>query len=122
MAANRIEPLITALHYLFSHTGEATVVVHCLDLDIVASGASIEEAEASLNAKVLQQIGSCWVNGNFSQLSFKAPAENWQALEFAKQMSPTHLSVEIPPVVLAINRMAAEIPVMRLEMLARAAA
>lgn len=109
------EPILTALHYLFSHEGDRTVA-HCLDLDIAASGANLTEAEESLNALVLVQIGSCFSAGNFAQLKFnKAPFEYWKALEGARQLDTVHLEVEVPPVVLPVERRTVLLPVVRSE-------
>lgn len=110
-AAN--EPILTALHYLFSHEGEK-VVAHCLELDIATHGMDLQEAEESLNALVLFQIGSCYTAGNFAQLKFKAPFVDWKELEGARPMETIHLEVEIPPVVLPVTRKVA-LPVMRSE-------
>lgn len=117
--ANQPEPILTALHYLFTHEG-GKVVAHCLELDIATHGTSITDAEESLNALVLYQIGSCYVSGNFAQLRYKAPFEYWQALEGARDMGTVHLEVEVPPVVLPVSKKVA-LPVVRVERIAVAA-
>lgn len=96
-------PVFTALNYLFSIEGTRTVA-HCLDLDLVTSAPSIEAAEASLNALVIQQIRTCFVTGNYSQLEFKAPSEYWQKHEHAKLLETVRLAIEVPPVVLPVDR------------------
>src|ERR1022692_2559334 len=101
--ARSVGPLLTALHYLFSHES-GKVVAHCLELDIATHGRSIEEAEESLNMLVLYQISTCYVAGNLSQLKFKAPFEYWQALEGARDMGTTHLEVEVPPLLLPVSK------------------
>ena len=111
-----IEPLLTALHYLFSHE-DGKVVAHCLELDIATHGKNIDEAQESLNMLVLYQISTCYVAGNFSQLKFKAPFEYWQALEGARDMGTVHLEVEVPPVLLPVSKRFA-LPVMRVERIA----
>lgn len=105
--------VLTALHYLFTHSGNKTVA-HCLDLDIATSGADLAEAEESLNALVLYQVSSCFVAGNFSQLRFKAPFPYWQELERAKALGTGHLEIEVPPVVLPVER-SVGLPVIRAE-------
>jgi len=107
------QPILTALHYLFTHE-EGKVVAHCLELDIATHGDNIREAESSLNALVLYQISTCYVAGNFAQLKRKAPFEDWQALEGARDMGTVHLEVEVPPVVLPVSKKVA-LPVMRVE-------
>jgi hypothetical protein len=114
MATTQTEPILTALHYLFSHEEDRTVA-HCLDLDIAASGANVSEAEENLNALVLIQISSCFSAGNFAQLKFKAPFEYWKALEGARQLDTIHLEVEVPPVVLPVERRTVLLPVVRSE-------
>ena len=118
-AGNPVEPLLSALHYLFSHDN-GKVVAHCLELDIATHGRNIEEAEESLNMLVLYQISTCYVAGNFSQLKFKAPFEYWQALEGARDMGTTHLEVEVPPLLLPVSKNFV-LPVMRVERVAVAA-
>jgi hypothetical protein len=107
------EPILTALHYLFTHE-EGRVVGHCLELDIATHGSDIADAESSLNALVLYQIGTCYVAGNFTELKSKAPFEFWQALEGARDMGTVHLEVEVPPVVLPVCKKIA-LPVVRVE-------
>jgi hypothetical protein len=107
------EPILTALHYLFSHES-GKVVAHCLELDIATHGRDLQDAEESLNALVLFQISTCYTAGNFAQLKHKAPFEDWQELEGAKTMDTVHLEVEVPPVVLPVTRKVA-LPVMRSE-------
>lgn len=108
------DKFLTALHYLFSHSG-GRIIAHCLDLDLVTSGDSIEQAENRLNAVVLAQIATCYSSGNFGQLSFQAPTEYWRALSDAKELTRTHLEVEVPPIVLPVNRSVVALPVYRHE-------
>lgn len=97
------EPILKALHYYFTREGER-VVVHCLDLDLVASGAEMGIAEERLNTAVVAQIAACYMGGNYPQLRFTAPEEYWEAFRAAKQLDSTKLEVEVPPVVLPVNR------------------
>jgi len=120
MASQSESTILTALHYLFSHT-DGKIVAHCLDLDLVTSGATLEAAEDRLNAVVLAQIGLCYTSGNFAQLLAKAPSEYWQMASNAQEMARTHLEVEVPPVVLPVKRSVATLPVYRSEILAMAA-
>lgn len=120
MANQPENTILTALHYLFSHA-DGKIVAHCLDLDLVTSEDSLERAEERLNAVVLAQIASCWNSGNFSQLQFKAPAEYWDRVSTAREMTRTQLKVEVPPVVLPVKRSVVNLPVYRSEILAKAA-
>lgn len=121
MANTQSETILTALHYLFTHSGN-NVVAHCLDLDLVTSGNSLERAEENLNAIVLAQIASCYTAGNFAQFRTKAPAEYWQSLSDAKELERTHLEVEVPPVVLPVSRSVVTLAVYRSEKSLAAAA
>jgi hypothetical protein len=109
------EMILTALHYLFSHDKNGKVNAHCLDLDLVASGVSIPAAEERLNAVVLAQIAFCFQGGNLGQLRFKAPAEYWQKLSKSRQLDKGQLEVEIPPIVLPVERGLVSLAVYRCE-------
>jgi hypothetical protein len=121
MAIQTGTTILTALHYLFTHTHEEKVVAHCLDLDLVVSGTDIDKAEERLNAVVLAQISSCFTAGNFAQLRFKAPNSYWEALSEAKDLSKKHLEVEVPPIVLPVERSVVSLQVYRGEVMAMAA-
>lgn len=112
---NQAEMILTALHYLFSHDKNGKVNAHCLDLDLVASGESIEKAEERLNAIVLAQIAACFQGGNLGQLRFKAPGEYWLKLPKARQLDKRLLEVEVPPIVLPVNRSMVSLAVYRCE-------
>ncbi|HUY13068.1 MAG TPA: hypothetical protein VMX16_05455 [Terriglobia bacterium] len=112
--SSQSDTILTALHYLFSHS-EGRIVAHCLDLDLVTSGNTIESAEERLNAIVLAQIAICYTGGNYAQLRFKAPAESWQMLSTARELPKLNLEVDVPPVVLPVKRSVALLPVYRHE-------
>jgi hypothetical protein len=112
--SNQSETSLTALHYLFTHK-ENRVVGHCLDLDLVTSGNDLAQAEERLNAVVLAQIGICYSEGNYGQLRFKAPSEYWKMLVDGKELERKQLEVEVPPVVLPVNRSSVQLPVYRHE-------
>ncbi|HKW76559.1 MAG TPA: hypothetical protein VJN64_13605 [Terriglobales bacterium] len=113
MAQPTAAPVFTSLNYLFSHLDGKTVA-HCLDLDIVTSGADLREAEQSLNALVLRQLSICFISGNFDQLRFKAPSEYWEMSQKARLLETVRLEVEIPPVVIPVTKKWS-IPVTRAE-------
>jgi hypothetical protein len=120
MAIQPDNTILTALHYLFSHS-DGKIIAHCLDLDLVTSGENIEKAEERLNAVVLAQIEMCFTSGNFGQLRFQAPTEYWQAMSDAHELGRSHLEVEVPPVVLPVKRSVVTLSVYRGETLAKAA-
>jgi hypothetical protein len=107
-------PLMQGLRYLFSHD-DGAVVAHCLDLDIVTSGVDINDAEESLNALVLTQIASCFASGNLSQLLIKAPKEYWECLTKAKLLGHAELQVEVPPVLIAVEKRMGSLQIARFE-------
>jgi hypothetical protein len=109
---------IRSLTYLFSHEGGRTIA-HCLDLDIATSGSSIEDAEASLDALVVVQIGQNFAAGNFSQLRFKAPFEYWEELNDAARLENRHIKIEVPEAVLPVSSFC--LPILRSELTAAAA-
>jgi hypothetical protein len=113
LSENQTGTMLNALHYLFTHDG-SRVIAHCLDLDIATNGTSIEDAEESLNALVLIQIASCFAKGNFAELRFRAPFEDWQRLSGARSLETVSLEVEVPPVVLPVSRKV-QVPVVRSE-------
>lgn len=115
MAAQTETSILTALHYLFSHTRDGKVVAHCLDLDLVTSGSDLNAAEASLNAIVLAQIASCFTSGNYAQLRVRAPNKYWDALKEATELEKANLEVEVPPVVLPVSRSVVSLQVFRCE-------
>jgi len=115
MAGMSNNPILTGLSYLFSHEGDKTVA-HCLTLDLVASGANLEEAEESLNAIVTIQIVTCVKSGNWVQLKRSAPPAYWQAIEDARPLPSALLEIEVPPVVLPVERYKTSLPVSRFEM------
>lgn len=105
-------PLLMALHYLFSHSGDK-FVAHCLDLDIATSAPTLEAAEQRLNRLVQFQVATC-SEGNERQLMVTAPFEYWKALSSAKALQPSTLEIEVPPHVLPVTRKEA-ITVLRAE-------
>lgn len=119
MAKTSEHRILNALHYLFTHRDDK-IVAHCLDLDLVTTGTTIEKAEERLNAVVLAQFASCYTTGNFAQLNFQAPAKYWDAMAKASELGKSHLEVEIPPVVLPVERSVVTLSVFRGE-LAKAA-
>jgi hypothetical protein len=115
MAEMSNNPILTGLSYVFSHEGGKTVA-HCLNLDLVASGANLAEAEACLNTLVLVQIATCFKSGNYAQLKFRAPGSYWKAIDHAKRLESGVLEVEVPPIVLPVDRYTVGLPVARYEM------
>ncbi len=84
---------LTAIHYLFTESN-GKIVAHCLDLDIISSGSTREEAQEKLNACVKQQIMSCYQEKNYSQLVFQAPDSYWREFDEAVDLPSSVLEIE----------------------------
>ncbi|MBU0463838.1 MAG: hypothetical protein KKD21_00040 [Proteobacteria bacterium] len=60
-------------------------VAHCLELDIVAVGTTIDDAQRELVSLVCAQIDSAFSNDNLDNLFHPAPPEVWQELFKCKE-------------------------------------
>lgn len=60
-------------------------LAHCLELDLVAEGSTLEEACDSLINVIDVQIRTCIANDNLENLYFPAPPEAWSELLRKKQ-------------------------------------
>jgi hypothetical protein len=105
-------PQLRGLTYVFSTEGGKTVA-HCLNLDLVASGDTQDQAQKRLDTAVVMQIATAFVSGNWSILEFEAPAEFWE-LTGATPLDSSLLALDIPRVVLPVERQM--LPVSRFEM------
>src|SRR5258706_14787597 len=106
--SNGTLPILEGLGYLFTHA-DGAIIAHCLDLDIVASGVDMAEAEESLNAMVLVQIASCFTSGNLRQLLTRAPQSYWDTLDRATLLEHAQLEGEVPPVILPVEKRVARL-------------
>jgi predicted RNase H-like HicB family nuclease len=57
-------------------------IAHCLELDIVATGSSLEEVKKEIWELVMAQVSYAFSNDNLSYLYHSAPKEVWE--EFYK--------------------------------------
>jgi len=94
----------TQLHYLI-HSVDGEYVAHCLDMDLVGTGDSIDESVDELNAAVRSMVFFAIKSQVFDILSLSksAPERYWDLFEKAKKESgvQTHtleVSPEIEPV------------------------
>jgi hypothetical protein len=53
-------------------------IAHCLELDIVATGTSKEEADKDIKDLIAAQVDYCFSNGNLESLYHPAPPEVWK--------------------------------------------
>ena len=92
------------LHYLI-HTSDGEQVAHCLDMDLVGSGATNEEAIAELNSAVRALVFFAVKTKTFDIESIckRAPQDYWAMFEEAKHSTGVEtctldVSPEIAPV------------------------
>ena len=53
-------------------------IAHCLELDIVATGATKEEADKNIKDLIAAQVDYSFSNGNLEHLYHPAPPEVWK--------------------------------------------
>jgi len=70
-------PWLRVVHYLLSGA-DHRYVAHCLDLDIVATGASQDIAVEKLDDLVKAHIEVALATGRLENLSTKAPSSCWR--------------------------------------------
>jgi hypothetical protein len=103
MAAGELLPKISSLNYLFAD-GKGTVVAHCLDLDLVATGPDRDTAERRLDTLVRAQIRTIVNQLNFADLNFQAPQEYWDQFYEGEEFKKTKLELDVPPIVVAVEQ------------------
>ena len=90
-------PSLKSVSYLiFKRSETGRVVAHCLDLDLVASASTQEEAERRLDILVSGQIANAIATGNVLLLNHKAPQEYWEKLKLCQTLQNRVLKVELP--------------------------
>ncbi len=67
------------------HHEEGEWVAHCLDLDIVSTGPTQDQAAGHLVEAVTAQLEYAWEHDNFAYLYHPAPLDAWQLLAKAIQ-------------------------------------
>ncbi len=86
------------LHYLHSNSyGQA--VAHCLDLDLVATGADSDVALRRSNAVVKAQVENALASGNYTVLNTPAPQEYWDWFFAGDRLPNSKLEIRVPQVV-----------------------
>jgi len=87
------------LHYLI-HNVDGEDVAHCLDLDLVGSGATADEAINELNTAVCALVFFAVKTKTYDVLSLckSAPVRYWDLFEEAKNTSGTEVrTLEVSP-------------------------
>lgn len=90
------------LHYLV-HEADGEQVAHCLNMDIVASGANTEEALGRLNELVRFQVSYALKNGILEFLRTKAPARYWEMFSEASLGGAKSYKLELHPDVAPVD-------------------
>ena len=88
------------LHYFLSQSS-GKHVAHCLDLDLVATGASRDAAAAKLDNLVKAHIELALSTGQFANLATKAPQSFWNSFADGEpfKLTPAVLHIQIPQAV-----------------------
>jgi hypothetical protein len=80
-------------------------------------GKDVPTAEHRLNAVVRAQIEAAYRTDNMSLLFFRAPFSYWEQVKRAKNLPPSTLEVETPPMVLPVTqKIKVGVPVWRAEL------
>jgi len=90
-------PHLKLLHYLLSKTA-GVHTAHCLDLDLVATGESCEEAAAKLDRLVKATIELAIKTQDLDNLKTTAPQNFWNDFVDGKEieLKPRTLHIKIP--------------------------
>ena len=96
-------PWLRVVHYLISGTDNRHVA-HCLDLDVVATGATQEAAVEKLDGLVKAHIEIALATGQLENLSTKAPNSFWRQFIDGERIEVPHktLHIRIPEAVQVI--------------------
>jgi len=103
MNLGELLPKIRSLSYLFTDDPDATVA-HCLELDLVATGANRDVAERRLDTLVRAQIKMIVTRLNFADLTFAAPQEYWDRFYEGEEFKKAQLELEVPPIIVAVQQ------------------
>ena len=88
--ASRGATLRMHLNALVEAQPGGTYLAHCLELDLVAEGASPHDACDELLNLIEVQIRTCVENDNLEHLFFRAPEADWEKLERLRGMMQPH--------------------------------
>jgi hypothetical protein len=90
-------PHLSLLHYLLSES-EGRSIAHCLDLDLVATGQSREEAAGKLDRLVKAHIELALATQQLANLATKAPQSFWNQYADGEpiDLEPRALRIQIP--------------------------
>jgi hypothetical protein len=96
-------PWLRVVHYLISGS-DSRHVAHCLDLDVVATGASQKIAIDKLDDLVKANIELALATGQLENLSTKAPSSYWRQFIDGERIEVPHktLHIRIPEAVQVI--------------------
>lgn len=86
------------LNVLVEGQPDATYLAHCLELDLVAEGATPSDACQRLLDVIAVQVQTCLENDNLENLFFPAPKDVWERFgRVQDRCTQKRLSHRIPP-------------------------
>lgn len=71
-------------------------IAHCMELDIVATGPSADQATHDMMDLIIAQLKYAFSNNNLDHLYRPAPPEAWQEFYRCKSLQETKI-IKIPP-------------------------
>ena len=80
MSAASKKTLSLRFNVLIERQSDGEYLAHCLELDLVAEGSSVDEACREITNLVDVQVRTCIENDNMENLFFPAPKEAWEKL------------------------------------------
>lgn len=93
-------PWLRAVHYLLTQNDQKHVA-HCMDLDLISSGATRSEAAGKLDDLVKAQIELSLATGKLVNLTTKAPMSFWREYFAGKpiDLDPKSIYISVPDIV-----------------------
>lgn len=106
-------PHFDLLHYLLSESG-GEYIAHCLDLDLVATADTPQQAAQKLDRLVKATIEFSLGTQNFENLATRAPQQFWN--EFASgttvELEPKTLQIKVPASVQVVPLAESSLPIL----------
>jgi hypothetical protein len=70
-------------------------IAHCMELDIVATGSSVDETTQDMIDLIIAQLKYAFLNDNLDHLYRPAPPEVWREFYLCKE-SPEEIEIQLP--------------------------
>ena len=85
------------LHYLLFQRAENGFVAHCLNLDLVVSGPTMEDASRRLDELVVFHVENILFGGRYQDAFTPAPQEYWDRFTASKELANgSKLVIRVP--------------------------